>query len=122
MGKGIIRVFKKKNSLKLNAASHNNTSWYTDTNVFLEYPHIRGSHWDPPSRRLFPSFSTPCILKRVKILILRSNLYCNLLTWEKFKLKLRKFANSTGVIVYHFVFVKTKSKTIVPFKCNVLEK
>ena len=27
----------QKNSLKLNAASHNNTSWYTDTGGFLEY-------------------------------------------------------------------------------------
>ena len=36
MGKGIERVFKKI-SLKPNAASHNNTSWHTDTNGFLEH-------------------------------------------------------------------------------------
>ena len=34
MSKCVERVFKK-NSLKLNAASHNNPSWYTDTNGFL---------------------------------------------------------------------------------------
>ena len=34
MGKCIERVFQK-NSLKLNAASHNNTSWYTDTDGFF---------------------------------------------------------------------------------------
>ena len=28
---------KKKNSLKLNAASHNNASWYTDPDGFLEH-------------------------------------------------------------------------------------
>ena len=36
MGKRVERVFKK-NSLKLNTASHNNTSWYTDTDGLLEY-------------------------------------------------------------------------------------
>ena len=36
MGKCIGRVLKK-NSLKLNVASHNNTSWYTDTDGFLEH-------------------------------------------------------------------------------------
>ena len=43
MGKCIERVFKKmslkkkKMSLKPNAASHYNTSWYTDTDGFLEH-------------------------------------------------------------------------------------
>ena len=32
----VERVFKK-NLLKPNAASHNDTSWYTDTDVFLEH-------------------------------------------------------------------------------------
>ena len=32
-----------KNSLKPNAASHNNTSWYTDTDRFLEHSPRRGS-------------------------------------------------------------------------------
>ena len=36
MGKQVERVFKKI-SLKPNTASHNITSWYTDTDGFLEY-------------------------------------------------------------------------------------
>ena len=36
MGKHIERVFKN-NSMKLNTASHNNASWYTDTDGFLEH-------------------------------------------------------------------------------------
>ena len=36
MGKPFERSFKK-NSLKPNAASHNNASWYTDTDGFLEH-------------------------------------------------------------------------------------
>ena len=35
MGKHVERVFKK-NSLKVNAASQNNTSWYTDAGGFPE--------------------------------------------------------------------------------------
>ena len=35
MGKCVERCFKK-NSLKPNTASHNNASWYTDTDEFLE--------------------------------------------------------------------------------------
>ena len=34
---------KKKNSLKPNTASHNTTSWYTDTDGFLEHSPSRGS-------------------------------------------------------------------------------
>ena len=36
MGKCIERVFNK-NSLQPNTASHNNTSWYTDTDGLLEH-------------------------------------------------------------------------------------
>ena len=36
MGKRVEKVFKKKKALKPNAASHN-TSWYTDTDGFLEH-------------------------------------------------------------------------------------
>ena len=43
MGKRVERVFKKKNSLKPNAASHNNASWYTDTDRFLEHARSEGS-------------------------------------------------------------------------------
>ena len=44
---------KKKNSLKLNAASHNNASWYNDTDGFLEQSPSRGSldYKGLPSRR-----------------------------------------------------------------------
>ena len=37
-----VKVFKK-NSLKLNVASHNNASWCTDTDGFLEHSPSRGS-------------------------------------------------------------------------------
>ena len=54
MGKCVERVFKKI-SLKLNAASHNNASWYIDTDGFLE--HLPSGEActtrGPPSRRLF---------------------------------------------------------------------
>ena len=33
----VLKESSKKNSLKLNAASHNNASWYTDTHGFLEH-------------------------------------------------------------------------------------
>ena len=36
IGKHVERVFQK-NLLKPNAASHNNASWYTDTDGFLEH-------------------------------------------------------------------------------------
>ena len=52
MGKRIETVFKR-NSLKPGAASHNNTSWYTDTGGFLELS-PGGGAWTtrgPPSRR-----------------------------------------------------------------------
>ena len=42
IGKHVERVFKK-NSLKLNAASHNNASWCTDTDGFLEHSPSGGS-------------------------------------------------------------------------------
>ena len=45
MGKYVERVFKK-NSLKQNAASHNYTSLYTDTDGFLEHSPSRGSLYD----------------------------------------------------------------------------
>ena len=40
----------QKNSLKLNTASHNNTSWYTDTDGFLEHSPSQGSlYYKAPS-------------------------------------------------------------------------
>ena len=43
MGKCIERVFQKKGSLKPNTASHNNASWYTDTDGLLEHSPSEGS-------------------------------------------------------------------------------
>ena len=44
MGKRVEKNFqKKKKSLRPNAASYNNASWYTDTDRFLEYSLSRGS-------------------------------------------------------------------------------
>ena len=42
MGECVERVFKK-NSLKPNTGCHNNVSWYTDTDGFLEHSPSRGS-------------------------------------------------------------------------------
>ena len=42
MGKSVEQVFKQ-NSLKLNASSHNNASWYTDTDGLLEHAPSGGS-------------------------------------------------------------------------------
>ena len=41
MGKQVERAFKK-NSPKPNTASHNNSSWYTDTDGFLEHSPSEG--------------------------------------------------------------------------------
>ena len=64
MGKCIARVFKK-NSVKPNAASHNTTSWYTDTDEFLEFSlsgdslHCKG----PALQKIILDFlgSPPCM-------------------------------------------------------------
>ena len=37
-----LKESSKNSSLKLNSASHNNTSWYTDTDGFLEHSPRRG--------------------------------------------------------------------------------
>ena len=42
MGQHVERI-SKKNSLKPNVASHNNASWYTDTDRFLEHSPSGGS-------------------------------------------------------------------------------
>ena len=46
----------KKNSLKPNAASHNNTSWYTDTEGFLEHSRSGGSLYykGPALQKIMP--------------------------------------------------------------------
>ena len=49
MGKCIERVFKK-NSLKPNIASHNDASWYTDADGFLEHsPSGRSLYYKGPA-------------------------------------------------------------------------
>ena len=37
-----LKESSKKNSMKLNTTSHNNASWYTVTNGFLEHSFSRG--------------------------------------------------------------------------------
>ena len=50
-GKCVERILKKI-SLRLNSASHNNTSWYTDTDRILEHPPSGGSlHCKGPTLR-----------------------------------------------------------------------
>ena len=48
----------QKNSLKPNAASHNNSSWYTDTGGFLEHPPSWGSlyHKGPTIQKIILVF------------------------------------------------------------------
>ena len=66
MGKCVERVFKN-NSLMCtwNSASHNNASWYTDTNGFLEYPPGGGSldYKRPTLQKILLGFFgyAPCI-------------------------------------------------------------
>ena len=54
---GLKTVFKK-NSLKLNTASHKNTSWYTDANGFLKHSISGGSLYykGPTLQRTIPVF------------------------------------------------------------------
>ena len=47
MGKRVKRALKTQ-SLKLNAASHNNDSWYTDTDGLLQYSPSGGSLYYKP--------------------------------------------------------------------------
>ena len=48
----------KKNSLEPNSASHNTTSWYTDTDGFLEHSPSRGSlsYKGPALQKIIPVF------------------------------------------------------------------
>ena len=60
MGKHIERIFKKI-SLKPNAASHNNTSWYTDKYGFLEHSPSGGNLYYKgfTIQKLIPEFCVP---------------------------------------------------------------
>ena len=51
-----LKESSKKNSLKSNAASHNNASWYTDTDGFLEHSPSGGSlyHKGPALQKIIP--------------------------------------------------------------------
>ena len=57
MGKCVERVFKKK-LMKPNAASHNNASWYTDTDGFLEHSPSMGNLYykRPALQKIIPVF------------------------------------------------------------------
>ena len=57
MGNHVERVVKK-NSLKLNTATHNNASWYTDLDGFLEHSPSKGSLYykGPALQKIIPRF------------------------------------------------------------------
>ena len=52
---------KKKKSLKPNAASHKNASWYTDTDGFLDHSRSGGSllYKGPALQNIIPVFLSP---------------------------------------------------------------
>ena len=77
MGRYVERLFKN-NSLKLNAASHNNASWYTDTDGFLEHSPSRGY---PPDNN-FGFFLFPVTLKNIFSRV-GSLIVCNMTTCTK---------------------------------------
>ena len=54
----------QNNSLKPNAASHNNASWYTDTDGFLEHSPSGGglSYKGPALQKIIPVFGGPPFL------------------------------------------------------------
>ena len=55
---------QKKKSLRQNAASHNNTSWYTDTDGFLEHSPSRGSLYykGPALHNIIPFLGVPPLI------------------------------------------------------------
>ena len=66
MGKGMERIFKNKFT-ETGQASHNNTSWHTDTDGFLEHSRVVAGEActtrGPPSRRQFHFFVV--VVKRI---------------------------------------------------------
>ena len=69
MGKGVERVFKKM-LLKPNTASHNNASWYTDTDGLLEHSSSGGSLYYKgfPFQKIIPVLGgCPLIYKHTPI-------------------------------------------------------
>ena len=82
MGKCVERVFKK-NSPKPNTASHNNASWYTEADGFLEHSLSGGSlHYKGPTlQKIIPVlFGSPLIVIMLYIT------HCDLLYNWKFVL------------------------------------
>ena len=59
-----LKVFEKT-SLKLNAASHNNTSWYTDTDGFLEHSTSRESQYykEPVLQKIIPFWGGSLLIR-----------------------------------------------------------
>ena len=64
MGKR-VESSKKISSLKLNAASHNNASWYTETDGFLEHSPKWGSLYykGPALQKIIPFFLVSAVFK-----------------------------------------------------------
>ena len=56
-----LKESSKKNSLKPNAASHNNASWYADTDGFLEHsPSRRSLYYKSPAlQKIIPFYLGP---------------------------------------------------------------
>ena len=56
-----LKESSKKNSLKPNAASHNDASWYTNTDGFLKYSPSEGSLYyrEPTLKKLIPVLGGP---------------------------------------------------------------
>ena len=63
-----LKESSKKNSLKPNEASHNNTSWYTDTDGFLEHSPSGGSLYykGPTLQKIIEVLRgvPPCVFKK----------------------------------------------------------
>ena len=64
---------KKKSSLKLNTASHNNASWYTDTGGFLEHSPSWGSLYskEPALQKIILVWGGPTLVIK-QYLVLRA--------------------------------------------------
>ena len=76
----------QKNSLKQNAASHNNASWYTDTDGFLEHsPSGRSLYYHDPSLKiiLVIFLDPPCIIYYVLKTGVGKNKFTVVSAWNK---------------------------------------
>ena len=59
-----LKESSKKNSLKPNAASHNNAHWYIDTDGFLEHSPSGGSllYKGPALQKIILVFGSPLVI------------------------------------------------------------